>query len=67
MLTDTGVVKSRFTNIYKYPVVSANIVARVVRGTKITLLDEQDGFFKVAYMHQIAYVPRECLAATEKE
>ena len=67
MLTDTGIVKTRFTNIYKYPVISANIVARVVKGTQIQLLDEQDGFFKVSYSNQIAYVPRECLAASDKK
>ena len=66
MSTDQGVIKTRFANIYKFPVIGPNIIARVVKGTVIQLLDEQDEFFKVAYGNQIAYVARDSVGAWER-
>ena len=67
MSTDTGVIKARFANIYKFPVIGPNIIARVAKGTIVCLLDEQGGFYKVAYQNQIAYVCKNCVAAWDKE
>ena len=66
MSTDEGIIRVRFTNIYRFPVIDANIVACLVKGTRLRILDEDNDIFKVAFSNQIAYVPKQCLGAENK-
>ena len=66
MATDEGIIRVRFTNIYRFPVIDANIVACLTKGTKVHILDEDDEFFKVAFSNQIAYVPKRSIGAERK-
>lgn len=66
MATDEGIIRVRFTNIYKFPVIDANIVTCLAKGTRVHILDENDEFFKVAFSNQIAYVPKQSVGAERK-
>lgn len=61
MSQDEGVIAVRFTNLYKFPVVDGNVVACLCKGTPVTILGEQDEFFKVGYGRQQAYILKQCL------
>lgn len=63
MATDEGVIRVRYTNLYKFPVVDGNVVACLVKGTPLQILDETEEFFKVRFCNQEAYVLKQCLGA----
>ena len=57
-MIDEGIIRVRYTNLYKFPVIDGNIVACLVRGTEVQILDTEAGFYKIKYGGQIAYVPK---------
>ncbi len=65
MMTDTGVVRVRFANIYKFPVAEGNVITSVVRGTKVQIIGEEGNFFKIDFANQMAYIGKTCIAAVQ--
>ena len=63
MSTDEGIIRVRFSNVYRFPVIDANIVACLAKGNRVHILDEDEEFYKVAFGNQIAYVPKRSVGA----
>ena len=63
---DVGVVRVRFTNIYKFPVAEGNVITSVVRGTKVQILGEDGEFYRIDFANQMAYICKTCIATVEQ-
>ena len=67
MAADEGIIRVRYTNLYKFPVIDGNVVACLVKGTPLQILDDNEEFFKVRFQNQEAYIPKQCLRAAQVE
>ena len=65
MNEDEGIVRVRFTNVYKFPVIEGNVITSIVRGTKVQILGEEGDFYRVDFGKQVAYIVKACIATAQ--
>ena len=66
-MIDEGIIRVRYTNLYKFPIIDGNVVACLVRGTEVQILDVEAGFYKIKYGAQVAYAPKNSIKLEGEE